>query len=443
MLHSTTSALPRSRSTRYGNICIIVAVSSIVLLGIVAVSVDGGLLFDRKSHVRATADAAALAAASRLYENYPADQGTDPNEFAALVAYTYASRNGYNAGSSDSDVTVRIPPTSGAYVGLPGYVEVIVTYYQSRGFSRIFGSSRIPVKARAVARGAWVAPGAGVIVLAYSGQATLSAQGNGAFTETGAPVIVNSNNPTAMVDTGNGIMKAPEFRITGGWTSSGNGQIITQPIANNILTGVHPTPDPLAYLPVPSQPTAGTLDRVEIGNGKFRYTLTPGAHWALPNFNTGDEVIFKQASAGNSGIYYLVSGGINSQGATLKMDSSTSGGMMLYNAGTGSNDKIKITGNPDGTVNIGPLTSGPYKGMTYFQNRTSEQELNIEGNGNFTIRGTIYAASAELQVAGNGTVSNIGSQYVTKELQLTGNGNINISWVGDEVARTRIITLVE
>ena len=46
----------------------------------------------------------------------------------------------------------------------------------------------IPVRARAVSRGAWVVPNVGVLVLNYSGQGTLNAQGNGAFTETGAPV---------------------------------------------------------------------------------------------------------------------------------------------------------------------------------------------------------------------------------------------------------------
>jgi hypothetical protein len=81
--------------------------------------------------------------------------------------------------------------------------------------------------------------------------------------------------------------------------------------------------------------------------------------------------------------------------------------------------------------------------MTYFQNRSGYQEIHIEGNGNFNIKGTIYGAAAELQVTGNGALSNIGSQYVTRELAISGNGNVGITWNGPEVARTRIITLVE
>lgn len=428
---------------RLGAVALTVAFSLTLLLGYAAISVEGGSLHEQKRRAQATADAAAMAAASILYENYPAKQGKDPSGTATQAAFDYAAKNGYANDGSLTSVIVNLPPSSGPYQGKDGFVEVIVTYYQDRSFSRVFGSQKIPVRARAVARGAWVAPNAGVIVLDYTGKGALSAQGNGAFTESGAPVIVNSNSASAVVDTGNGKLIAPEFRITGNYSSSGNGQIITQPVANQIFTDVHPTPDPLAYLPVPPQPATGTMSKKSLGNGNFEYTLGPGTHFSLPNFNTGDVVIFKQASAGNGGIFYLANGGLNSQGATIKMDSATTGGMMIYNAGFGSSDKINITGNAAGSVSLTPLTNGVYAGLTYFQNRGGPQEIHIEGNGNFNIKGTLYAAFAELQAVGNGTLSNIGSQYVTKELSISGNGNVGISWNPQEVARTRIITLVE
>ena len=206
---------------------------------------------------------------------------------------------------------------------------------------------------------------------------------------------------------------------------------------------MHPTPDPLAYLPQPTQPPPGTITSIPIGQGNRQYTLTPGSFYDLPNFNTGDIVLFKQASAGNDGVYYLASGGFHSTGATILMDPTTNGGIMIYNAGTGTSDKFYVTGNAAGSVNIIPRTDGIYKGMGYFQNRASAQETHVEGNGNFDIRGTFYLAGAELQVTGNGALSNIGSQYVSKELAVSGNGNVGITWAGNQVAPTRIITLVE
>jgi hypothetical protein len=433
----------QSNNRRRGTVAVIVAVCLTVVLGIAAISVDGGVLLSEKRHAQATADAAALAAASVLYEQYPTYEGKDKDGDAEKAALAEAKANGYANDGTNSVVTVHIPPKTGPYKGMYSYAEVEVTFYQQRSFSRIFGTGAIPVKARAVARGAWIAPNIGVIVLDYTGKGALSSQGNGAFTETGAPVIVNSNNTSALVDTGNGTLIAPQFDITGGYSSSGNGQLITQPTPNNVFTGVHPTPDPLAYLPVPTKPSTGTIDKTSLGMGNFQYVLSPGTHYDLPNFAVGDVVIFKQASAGNGGIFYLESGGLTSTGATIKMDSTTSGGIMIYNAGTGTSDKVNITGNSAGTVDLSPLTSGPYKGLTYFQSRQGAQELHVEGNGSFTIKGTLYAAAAELQVAGNGALSNVGSQYVTRELAISGNGSVSISWSGEEVARTRIITLVE
>jgi hypothetical protein len=436
-------ARTQSIKRRRGTVAVLVALSVTGLFGYVAVSADGGVLLAEHQRTQATADAAAMAAASVLYQHYPTYGGTDPNGTASQAAFDEAANNGYTNDGTHSDVTVNIPPTSGTYAGKVGYVEVLITYHQSRLFSSIFGGGTLPISARAVARGAWVVPNDGVIVLNYSGKGTLSDQGNGAFTEIGATVIVNSNDPSAAMDTGNGILKAPEFDITGGYTITGSGQMDTQPIPNNILTGVHPTPDPLAYLPVPTRPAAGTMAKVSLGNGNYQYTLSPGSYTNLPSFGSGDVVIFKQASAGNGGIFYLTAGGLNSQGATIKMDTTTSGGIMIYNAGTGTNDKLNITGNSAGSITINPLTDGPYTGLSLFQARNAAQDIQIAGNGNFNIAGTFYAAGATLKVTGNGAMSNIGSQYVSLDLAIAGNGNVAITYNPQLLARTRIITLVE
>jgi hypothetical protein len=40
-------------------------------------------------------------------------------------------------------------------------------------------------------------------------------------------------------------------------------------------------------------------------------------------------------------------------------------------------------------------------------------------------------------------MANIGSQYVSLDLSLNGNGNVAINYSGPKVARIRILTLVE
>ncbi len=453
----------RSRRMRRGVIAVFVALCLVGLVGVAAISLDGGLLYLEQRRAQTCADASAMAAACDLYKNYPTNNGTDPSGTAKQSALDVATGNGYTNDGTNSVVTVNIPPKSGPYAGLNGYTEILLTYNMPRGFSGIFGSGPLPVKVRAVSHGAWVTPNAGVLILNYSGKATLNAQGNGAFTETGGPVIVNSNNPSAVLTTGNAQMYAPEFDVTGGTQISNHATFVTTPTAGQIFLGTHPTPDPLAYLPPPTQPPAGTMTTKTLASGATQYTLTPGTYSNLPVFTSGTVVVLQQASANNNGgIYYINGGGFKSTGATITMDSDTTGGVMIYNAPTSteSSEKIQITGNGAGSVDLAPLTSGPYSGLVLWQDRNSPVNTLVEGNGNFSILGTVYEAGALLNINGNGTTTTgftnaagtyippgsnptIGSQYISQDLSLGGNGNIHIQWNGPKQARTRILALVE
>lgn len=453
----------RSATPRRGTVIVFFAVSLVALLGFVAIVVDGGILLDQRRNAYATADAAAMAAACELYQGYPnyVKGQSLPTSIATTAALDVASANGFNNDTTNNEVTVHIPPTTGIYKNKDGYAEVLITLHQKRFFSAIWGSDTIAVNARAVARGAWIPYKAGVLVLDYDDKASLSVKGNGSFTETGGPVIVNSNNAAAVVDTGNGAMIAESLYVTGGVSLGAHAGLTTTPVANQVFDGVHPTPDPLAYLPVPPVSSNGTMSTVSLGKGNKQYTLTPGRYTNLPQFNSGDVVIFKQASYNMSnpmtaGVYYIDGGGFKSTGASIMMDSSTTGGMMLYNnpSSTALSEKIQITGNASGTTTMSPLTDGPYSGMMLWQNRNSPVDILVEGNGNFNVGGTFYAAGAKLNINGNGGTTTgsdgvaiagsvIGSQYISNNLSLGGNGNIVINYTGGKKQPTRILCLVE
>src|SRR5262245_52385660 len=153
---------------RKGNVVVITAVCLVSLLSIVALALDGGVLLDQRRQVQATADAAALAAASELFASTFTNGGLDngpiiPNPSAppgppagsiAQYAKQIAKNNGFEDGVNDVTVTVNIPPQSGPFTGVSGHVEVIITASQQRYFSTIFGSrENVPYGARAVARG--------------------------------------------------------------------------------------------------------------------------------------------------------------------------------------------------------------------------------------------------------------------------------------------------
>jgi hypothetical protein len=427
---------------RRGSVAILVAVLLIVILGMAALVLDGGLLLDNRRQVQSAADAAALAAATQLFVNYPAIEASnyktyDPNGSAAAAAQTSATANGFTNDGVNSTVTVNIPPQNGPFVGKAAYAEVIITYYQKRYFSGIWGSDSTSVAARAVARGRWAGSGDGIIILDPSVKDSLNSNGGASASVTGgASVIVDSSNSEAAAVTGGGSITAPNFEITGGYTG---------PLNGTIQTGVPPTPDPLRYLPAPTAPPNGTMTVVNLGSGNKQYTLSPGTYNNLPNFNSGDVVILQQSSANsNGGIFYINGGGFNSTGASIIMDPLTSGGVMVYNnpANSSNSQGINITGNSSGTVSLSPLTSGPYAGILFWQNRTASQTLSIAGGGNFTLNGTFYAANAQLKITGNGTAT-IGSQYISRTLALGGNGTININYTDNGTARIREVILVE
>jgi hypothetical protein len=90
------------------------------------------------------------------------------------------------------------------------------------------------------------------------------------------------------------------------------------------------------------------------------------------------------------------------------------------------------------------MTTGPYKGITFFQDRNSNVTGNISGTGGQTsITGTFYFAGALLKITGNGGVADIGSQYISDTLNLGGSGGVNINWSPTTVAQKRNLYLVE
>jgi hypothetical protein len=127
--------------------------------------------------------------------------------------------------------------------------------------------------------------------------------------------------------------------------------------------------------------------------------------------------------------------------------------------GIQASEKIQITGNSAGQVLLTPLTDGPYQGMVLWQDRNSTVPVLAEGNGNFNVQGTFYAANATLNINGNASgstgyfidddgnkvtgTSRIGSQYISQDLSLGGNGNVSIKYSGPNAANIRILDLVE
>src|SRR5262249_49109885 len=133
---------------------------------------------------------------------------------AQTSALGVASANGYTNNGTSSSVTVNIPPVvSTNFSGLAGYAEGIVTWNQQRGFSGVFGSGTVPVRAPAGGQGrsvSGVSTMPGILLLGKSGT-TLSVGGNGTvsvtdpvgYTGNGGSIYINSTGPNAVSQQGN------------------------------------------------------------------------------------------------------------------------------------------------------------------------------------------------------------------------------------------------
>ncbi|HEX4796685.1 MAG TPA: PKD domain-containing protein [Humisphaera sp.] len=261
------------------------------------------------------------------------------------------------------------------------------------------------------------ATGSGIILLSNSKRGALTASGNAKLQTSGA-VSVNSSDAAAVVVSGNASIGASEFDVTGGTSTSGHGTI-SGPISKHA-----PALDPLADLPAPS--TSGLIVRstktLQI-SGNTTIVLSPGLYIGGINISGQAHVTL------SPGIYYIKGGGFTVSGQAMLTDLGK--GVMIYNDAASAADGISFTGN--GRVQLSPISSGIYQGITLFQSRSATATISVTGNGNLSVTGAVYAASAGLSVTGNGgtdmkgtPLDTFGSLLIVDNLNVTGNGTMTV-----------------
>jgi Flp pilus assembly protein TadG len=433
------------KRSRRGNVVVLVAICMVPILGVVAIAVDGGLLLSDRRGAQRAADCAALAAAVDLFANSNTNGGTDPTGSAKQSALTQATANGFKNDGVNCVVTVNIPPQSGILANRRYAAEVLITYYQTRFFSNIFGSGKLPVTARSVARGKYTASNPGILILDPKDNNTLNVTASGNVTVTnGGAIDVNSKSPNGGATcTNTGNIVADTINLSDNtYNHSNSGTLI-----GTINYDVPPTPDPLAALPEPTPPPFPSLPSSTLAALGSSYSTSQGVNYSgsqtiqlYPGYYEGIQItgsgsmVLNPNPDGSPGIYYLGSHGLsitNSGGLT-------GSNVMVYSAGTGN---ISLTGS--GSLSMSPPTSGTYKGITLFQERSSNKQISITAQGNMNMTGTFYAAAANVTITGQGNYTNpIGSQWIAWQLAVTGSGSFTVDYNG-QATPVRSIGLIE
>jgi Flp pilus assembly protein TadG len=357
---------PLMKSNRQaGQAFVSVALSLVVLTGIVGLAIDMGYLRYTKRRMQTAADGAAIAAASEL-------NGGDYN----AAALNDSKANGFENGKDSVTVTAFPPAAPSPFAGTPNYIEVQVQQDAPTFFMRIFGVDHATLSATAVAR------------LGSSKGCVYSLGPVG-----GINVNATVNAPNC------GVVDNALLTIGGGCLNAASIGVVL-PLLGGCATpapvgGIDPSADPLAYL---IQPGVGVCTAVGTvindPNPAHTRTLNPGVYCAgiIIDPNNRERVVFAP------GLYILSGGGL--QVPVNNPTNLTGDGVTFYVTGGGS-IQILGTGNVTLTAPADSPIAGIPGGILFFQDRTNGLNATIE-NGTLLLTGALYFPSAPLTLGGNG-----------------------------------------
>ena len=148
----TKRLLARLLGDEAGMQIVMMALLMPAVLGLAALGTDGARLGYNALILQAAADATA-ASVAKLSGTTPPPTSSNLSTEAVAIAATYGIAATYatSCPKSTTCVTVNNPPTSGAYAGITGYYEAIITQPQTVTLASYFGQSPFSMTGRAVA----------------------------------------------------------------------------------------------------------------------------------------------------------------------------------------------------------------------------------------------------------------------------------------------------
>jgi Flp pilus assembly protein TadG len=400
--------IPNKKNER-GQVLILIVFAIVGLIGMVALTVDGGSAFSDRRHAQNAADTSALAAARAKVrqENWKqaalsiaTSNGYADTDHTANSSIPNANVEVYQC--SESGVNCEVTPRLGDT--LEDYLQVRITSTTQTTFGNIVGISQITNTVNSVVRvkggtNQPVGNGSAIFALNPNGCSAVTYQGNSAVTLVGSGIYVNSTCPTsAFFNNSNSPgLTAPCLQAVGGIQYT-KGSIN---IPNEcILTGQSPLPAPI--MPKPVCDTNAAVS----GN-----SMTPG-NWSGAFPPSGVTFL-------NPGLYCVDAGnsGFRLTGSTPSL--------------TGQNVTIFMK---TGDVNWGAQTnvildapdSGPYKGLLLYLPPTNSNAVSINGGGQSKIVGTILAPSSECSVLGGGGQEGLQTQLACYNIKLGGGSNVTL-----------------
>ena len=396
--HPDQSSSPQARTTARGQVMIIFALATVVLVGMLALSVDVGFLMAERRQVQSAADSAALAAAQSALDNDLAGM--------TAAAESYAIENAGNG------ATVTVNPNAAGPGTAERYVEVTVTIDVQRFFLG------------AVYQGDWSTTATAMAAVEDSdgNYALITLDENaipGIYMNGTTGIIISGNEGGAASNSTIQGLPNTTFNVDGVIHAFGSIQQGSNWNAQRIVQNRNRlVPDPIleAELDAPEPPDQ-VRDQAYVDSclSSNPCTLQPGRYTDVEiDMENNDRIVM------SPGLYYFD----GNSSFDLKNNSEVTGnGVLLYFTGSASlqpkNGNINLSAtNPAGTNDV--PTHGDV--VIWVANCT---DVDLQGNGDMYFEGIFYAPCSHSWMHG-GTTETIRGQLILGSLDVRGNTALRI-----------------
>jgi hypothetical protein len=431
--------------TERGQILVIFGLSLATIIVVAALAFDTGMMLLGRRDQQNAADAAALAGARYLADS-PAQ---DPEDAARAVG----TQNGFTDGIDGVDVEVHIPPVSGEFPGIDGFIEVVIHADRPSIFGGIIGAFGWDISARAVAANQ---PGLdlpfSMLALDPTGCDAIKVTGSGTVESAGTVQVNSACAPNALKVQGTGSLtvtadgavcnvvgaiQAPSDQLT--CTRQPNSYAIKDPLRNlpepplpGYPEAINQVGGPARAVPNGCPGSADPADADDPASCTFGGSYSGRTYVLHPGYYPGGLSLGKGTYLLEPGIYYIGGGGFRAAGGDVRSieacpevgpcPTTFGGGVMIFNteafefsdecaAGTASNpavqciDAVVLNGSV-AEVNLKPLADGSnWDGLVVYQDRDlsiAGTDLQINGSASsMEVAGTIYLPSGDVHVNGS------------------------------------------
>lgn len=398
---------------RRGSTAIAMAILTPVIVAGLAFGSEAGYWELTKRRLQNAADTAAYAAGTQLRSGL---EEADMEAAALLVAnesgFSLVAYDPLTPSPASGALSLKSPPTSGAYSGDYSAVHVALTTQVERRFSKIFQRSNVTITSESTVLVQNGRP-ACVLALAPSAPQAINVQGSTDVTLTGCDIAANSIASNAVSQGGNGGLEADCISTVGGVSIDKQENVTLNDCADPIEHAAV-TADPYRYRPTPDISALSCQSPNEFGKNNG----TPQTGKMYCNGANVNQTVTAQV-VDASQPWIVLNGGSWKFNANSTF---TANGVTLY-----LTNGADIDINGGATFNLKAPTSGSYAGLAIFIDRNDTSDHKINGGANFSLVGAVYGAKSDIEFTGNSAGSGPGecTQVIGYTVTFIGNSDFD------------------